>query len=224
MEFPWVYGIASMVIAYLIGSIPTSVWWGRAFYGVDVRQHGSHNAGATNTFRVLGPKAGIPVLLVDILKGFVPVRLLPNLTHLEPDTAPWMWFRVALVGAAVIGHLYPVFARFKGGKGVATSLGGVLAVHPGAAAICVVVFAVVFYLWRYVSLGSLCAALAFPLAVILIYKEFSAVKIGFALVLCLLVFYTHRENIGRLIRGEENRMTLAGRRTPSNDTPGQDRP
>ena len=212
MDFPWVYGIAAMVIAYLIGSIPTSVWWGKAFFAVDVREYGSRNAGATNTFRVLGAKAGVPVLIIDILKGFLPVRLLPNLTDLEPDTAPWMWLRIALVGAAVIGHLYPVFAGFKGGKGVATSLGGVLAVHPGAAAICVLVFAVVFFLSRYVSLGSLSAAVAFPLAVILIYKEFSAVKIGFAVVLCLLVFYTHRENIGRLLRGEENRMSLAARR------------
>jgi acyl phosphate:glycerol-3-phosphate acyltransferase len=215
MDFPWVYGTIAMAIAYLVGSIPTSVWWGRAFFGMDVREHGSRNAGATNTFRVLGPKAGVPVLLIDILKGFLPVRLLPNFTELEPDTAPWMWFRVALVGAAVIGHLYPVFAGFKGGKGVATSLGGVLAVHPGAAAICVAVFAVVFLLSRYVSLGSLCAAIAFPLAVIVVYKEFSAVKIGFAVVLCLLVFYTHRENIGRLLRGEENRMSLAGRRDRS---------
>ncbi|MBX2971695.1 MAG: glycerol-3-phosphate 1-O-acyltransferase PlsY [Flavobacteriales bacterium] len=221
MDFPWVYGIASVLIAYLIGSIPTSVWWGRAFFGVDVREHGSRNAGATNTFRVLGPKAGVPVLLIDILKGFLPVRLLPNFTDLEPDTAPWMWFRVALVGAAVIGHLYPVFAGFKGGKGVATSLGGVLAVHPGAAAICVLVFAVVFLLSRYVSLGSLCAAVAFPLAVVLVYKEFSPVKIGFAVVLCLLVFYTHRENIGRLLRGEENRMSLAGGRTHPHETQGR---
>lgn len=212
MEFPWVYGIASMVIAYLVGSVPTSVWWGRAFFGLDVREHGSRNAGATNTFRVLGAKAGVPVLLIDILKGFLPVRVLPNFTELVPDTAPWMWFRLALIGASVVGHLYPVFAGFKGGKGVATSLGGVLAVHPGAAAICMAVFAVVFLLSRYVSLGSLCAAVAFPLALTLIYKELSPVKIGFAVLLCLLVFYTHRENIGRLVRGQENRMSLAGRR------------
>lgn len=215
MEFPWVYGIAAMIIAYLFGSIPTSVLWGRAFYGTDVRQHGSRNAGATNTFRVLGWRAGVPVLLIDIAKGFIPVRILPNFTELEPDTAPWMWLRVALVLAAVIGHLYPVFAGFKGGKGVATSLGGVLAVHPGAAGICVIVFALVFLLSKYVSLGSLSAAVAFPLAVSLIYGETSAVKIGFAIALCLLVFYTHRENIGRLLRGEENRMTLAGRSGPS---------
>lgn len=210
MEFPWTYAALALIAAYLCGSIPTSVWWGKAFFGVDVRQHGSRNAGATNTFRVLGWRAGVPVLLIDILKGFLPVRLLPNFTDLQPDTGPWMWFRIALVLAAVVGHLYPVFAGFKGGKGVATSLGGVLAVHPGAAAICVAVFAVVFLLSRYVSLGSLCAALAFPLAVALIYNEDSPVKVGFAITLCLLVFFTHRENIGRLLRGEENRMDLAG--------------
>jgi glycerol-3-phosphate acyltransferase PlsY len=211
MEFPWVYGSLAMALAYLCGSVPTSVWWGRAFFGLDVREHGSRNAGATNTFRVLGPKAGVPVLLIDILKGFLPVRLLPNLSELQPDTAPWMWLRVGLVIATVIGHLYPVFAGFRGGKGVATSLGGILAVHPGAAAVCVAAFAVVFLATRYVSLSSLTAALAFPLSVVLIWREASPIKVGFAIVLCLLVFYTHRENIGRLLRGQENRLDLAGR-------------
>jgi glycerol-3-phosphate acyltransferase PlsY len=214
MEFPWVYSIVAVVIAYLFGSIPTSVWWGRAFHGIDVREHGSRNAGATNTFRVLGWRSGVPVLLVDIAKGFVPVRLLPNFSGLEPDSPPWMWLRVTLVIAAVVGHLYPVFSGFRGGKGVATSLGGILAVHPGAAAICVGVFTLVFLLTRYVSLGSLCAALAFPLAVALLYQETSAIKVGFAITLCLLVFFTHRQNIGRLLRGEENRMRLAGRSGP----------
>ncbi|MCC7501944.1 MAG: glycerol-3-phosphate 1-O-acyltransferase PlsY [Flavobacteriales bacterium] len=199
-----------MIAAYLCGSIPTSVWWGRAFHGVDVREHGSKNAGATNTFRVLGAKAGVPVLLIDILKGFLPVRLIPNFSGLEPDSGPWMWFRVALVMASVVGHLYPVFAGFRGGKGVATSLGGILAVHPGAAGVCVLVFAVVFALSRYVSLGSICAALSYPLAVLLIFHESSPVKIGFAILLCLMVFYTHRQNIDRLLKGEENRMSLPG--------------
>ena len=211
MSFLWIYSMAAMVLAYLFGSIPSSVWWGRFFHGVDVREHGSRNAGATNTFRVLGWRSGVPVLILDILKGFLPVRLLPNFSGLEADSAPWMWLRIALVVATVIGHLYPVFAGFKGGKGVATSLGGILAVHPGAAGICIAVFAAVFLLSRYVSLGSLCAALAFPLAVTLLFQETNPVKIGFAIALCLMVFYTHRENIGRLFRGEENRMTLAGR-------------
>lgn len=211
MDFPWAYSGAAVVVSYLCGSIPTSVWWGKAFYGVDVREHGSRNAGATNTFRVLGPKAGIPVLLIDVLKGFLPVRVLPNFSGLAVDGPEWMWLRVALVLAAVVGHLYPVFARFKGGKGVATSLGGVLAVHPGAAGVCVVVFVVVFLLRNYVSLASLCAALAFPLALVLLFRETSPVKVWFSIVLCVLVFYTHRQNIGRLLRGEENRMRLAGR-------------
>ncbi|HOZ40151.1 MAG: glycerol-3-phosphate 1-O-acyltransferase PlsY [Flavobacteriales bacterium] len=210
MSFPWIYSVAAVMVAYLFGSIPSSVWWGRFFHGIDVREHGSRNAGATNTFRVLGWRAGVPVLMLDIAKGFLPVRILPNFSGLEPDTAPWMWLRVALVLATVVGHLYPVFAGFKGGKGVATSLGGVLAVHPGAAAICVAVFALVFLLSRYVSLGSLSAAIAFPLAMAMVFHETSVVKVGFAVVLCVMVFYTHRENIGRLLRGEENRMDLAG--------------
>ncbi|MBL8010875.1 MAG: glycerol-3-phosphate 1-O-acyltransferase PlsY [Flavobacteriales bacterium] len=211
MDFPWVYGAFSVVLAYLFGSIPTAVWWGRAFHGIDVREHGSRNAGATNTFRVLGPRAGVPVLLIDVLKGFLPVRVLPNLSGLEVDGEGWMWLRVVLVLATVLGHLYPVFAGFRGGKGVATSLGGVLAVHPGAALICVAAFVVVFSLSRYVSLGSMTAAVAYPLAVVLVFHESSPVKVGFAVLLCLLVLYTHRQNIGRLWRGEENRMDLAGR-------------
>jgi acyl phosphate:glycerol-3-phosphate acyltransferase len=211
MEFPWVYGIASMIMAYLCGSVPTSVWWGRAFHGIDVREHGSHNAGATNTFRVLGPNAGIPVLIIDVLKGFLPVRVLPNFSGLEPYSEAWMILRVALVLATVVGHLYPVFAGFRGGKGIATSLGGVLAVHPGSALVCIGVFAVVFLLKHFVSLASLCAALAFPAAVMLIFQEPSDVLRGFAIVLCALVFFTHRQNIGRLWRGEEQRMRIAGR-------------
>lgn len=207
----WAFSSLALVVSYLCGSIPTSVWWGKGFYDVDIREHGSHNAGATNTFRVLGPRAGIPVLLIDIAKGFLPVRLLPNFSALDPNSDDWMWLRVALVLAAVIGHLYPVFARFKGGKGVATSLGGVLAVHPGAAVICVAVFAIVFTWRRFVSLASLFAAFSFPLSVILVFHETNGVKIGFAIVLCLIVFWTHRTNIGRLVRGEENRMKLSTR-------------
>ena len=206
-----VYLTFGAIAAYLMGSIPTSVWWGKKFFGIDVRQHGSHNAGATNTFRVLGPKAGVPVLAIDILKGFLPVRVIPNFSGLVVDSPEWMWLRIALVLAAVIGHLYPVFAGFKGGKGVATSLGGILAVHPGAAGICIAVFALVFLFTRYVSFSSLCAALAFPLSVVLVFQEPAPVKVGFAIVLCLMVFWTHRTNIDRLIKGEEKRMSLAGR-------------
>ncbi len=205
------YGITAMAISYLCGSVPSSVWWGKAFYGVDVREHGSHNAGATNTFRVLGPKAGIPVLLIDVLKGFLPVRLLPFWSGMEPYSDAWTMLRVLLVLAAVVGHLYPVFAGFRGGKGIATSLGGVLAIHPGSALLCVIVFFVVFGLTRYVSLASLTAALVFPLSITFIFHEPSLVLRWFAVVLCGIVFFTHRQNIARLLKGNENRMNLGGR-------------
>jgi acyl phosphate:glycerol-3-phosphate acyltransferase len=211
MDGNWSFSLLAMGVSYLCGSIPTSVWWGKAFFDVDIREHGSHNAGATNTFRVLGPRAGIPVLLIDIAKGFLPVRVLPNFSSMEVNSDDWMWLRVGLVLAAVIGHLYPVFAKFKGGKGVATSLGGLLAVHPGAAVICIGVFAVVFAWRKYVSLASLTAALAFPISMLLVWHETNEVKIGFSIVLCLIVFWTHRTNIGRLMRGEENRMKLSTR-------------
>lgn len=211
MGFPWIYGVTAMGIAYLCGSVPTAVWWGKGFFNIDVREHGSHNAGATNTFRVLGPKAGVPVLMVDVLKGFLPVRLLPLWSGLEPYSDAWTLLRVMLVLAAVVGHLYPIFAGFRGGKGIATSLGGVLAVHPGSALICIVVFFTVFLISRYVSLGSLCAALVFPVAVILLYREQSEVLRIFSIVLCVMVFYTHRHNIVRLWKKQENRMDLFGR-------------
>lgn len=207
------YGITAMAISYLCGSIPSSVWWGKWFHGVDVRQHGSRNAGATNTFRVLGPKAGLPVLLLDVLKGFLPVRLLPVWSGAEPYSDAWTLLRVLLVSAAVLGHLYPVFAGFRGGKGIATSLGGVLAIHPGSALACIIVFFLVFIASRYVSLASLAAAIMFPLAVNYIFHEPSLVMRCFALLLAAVVFYTHRQNIGRLLNGKENRMDLLGRST-----------
>lgn len=210
MDFPWMYGLTALVIAYLCGSVPSSVWWGKAFFGVDVRDHGSHNAGATNTFRVLGPKAGVPVLFLDVLKGFLPVRLLPFWSGAEQYSDAWTLLRVLLALAAVVGHLYPVFAGFRGGKGIATSLGGVLAIHPGSALLCMAVFFMVFLATRYVSLASLAAAVTFPLGVMLVFAEPSLVLRGFAVVLCLVVFFTHRHNIGRLVKGNENRMTLGG--------------
>lgn len=214
MDIHWVYAFGAMVLSYLCGSIPTSVWWGKAFFGIDVREHGSHNAGATNTFRVLGPKAGIPVLLIDMLKGFAPVRVLAWWSGLQDDSADFTWLRVGMALAAVIGHLYPVFAGFRGGKGVATSFGGILALHRGSALICLGVFAIVYSATRYVSLSSLCAAVAFPIVVLLLAHEDHFVLQGFSIVICLIVFWTHRTNIGRLLKGTENRMRFTGGTSP----------
>ena len=214
MDAHWVYALIAIVLSYLCGSIPTSVWWGRAFFGVDVREHGSKNAGATNTFRVLGVKAGLPVLLIDMMKGFAPVRVLAWWSGLEDGSADFTWLRVCMALAAVIGHLYPVFAGFRGGKGVATSFGGILALHRGIALICLAVFLVVYLLSKYVSLGSLCAAFVFPFAVLLLAKDDHFVFQGFSIAICALVFWTHRTNINRLLRGEESRMRLTGGTSP----------
>lgn len=196
------------VIAYLLGSIPTAVWIGRAKYGLDVREHGSKNAGATNTFRVLGKKAGLTVLFVDILKGFF-ASFVPFLAHVG------MWgsehlINVQLVAslAAVVGHVLPIFANFKGGKGVATSLGVIIGVHPPAAGILIIVFIAVFITSKYVSLGAICASLSFPFTLYFLFGVRSIWLMSFAIVLASTVIFVHRKNINRLLNGNENKMNL----------------
>ncbi len=154
-----------IVAAYLLGSIPTSVWIGKIFYGTDVREHGSGNAGATNTFRVLGAKAAVPVLIVDILKGFAAVKL-ALLSNINPVSDVWVNFKITLAIAALLGHIFPVFVGFRGGKGVATLLGGVIAIAPLSAAAAVAVFILVLTTTRYVSLSSMLAGVSFPFTVL----------------------------------------------------------
>ena len=205
-----------IVIAYLLGSIPSAVWIGRKFYGIDVREHGSHNAGATNTLRVLGPRAALPVFGIDILKGFVAVTL-SHLTRYD-DPAYIAQFgndalfnlKIALVAAAVIGHILPIFANFKGGKGVATLTGAVLGVYPAAVLLCLVVFIIVFASTHYVSAGSMSAGIAFPIFVIGFFGERSISLIIFSCLIALLLLYTHRKNIRRLIDHTESKIYLRG--------------
>ncbi len=207
--------ITTTVIAYLLGSVPTAVWYGQAFYGVDIRKHGSGNAGATNTFRTLGKRAGTIVLLVDVLKGYTATILATILEylHVMPAEDVMAW-KLVFGLVAVIGHLYPVFAEFKGGKGVATLLGMILAIHPEMAAVCIGIFLLVVIASQYVSLGSLLAALAFPVLLLLqIFGEReSPLLIVFGFVVFLIVALTHQKNIGRLWRGQESRTVLFGRR------------
>ncbi|MCK8491858.1 MULTISPECIES: glycerol-3-phosphate 1-O-acyltransferase PlsY [Spirosoma] len=199
------------VVAYLLGSIPTAVWYGLGFFGVDVRQHGSGNAGATNTFRVLGKRAGTIVMLVDVLKGYTAAIMANLLWYLDVITQnEIMTFEIVFGLVAVIGHLYPIFAGFKGGKGVASLLGMVLAIHPEMALLCIGIFLLVVIASQYVSLGSILAALAFP--VLLLLRVFgekeSPLLIVFGFVVFLMVVLTHQKNIGRLMRGQENRTVL----------------
>lgn len=196
------------IFAYFLGSIPTAVWIGKKWHGLDVREHGSKNAGATNTFRVLGKKPGIIVLLIDIFKGTLataaPVLFIPipgNEEHL---------MNIQLLSAicAVIGHLYPIFAGFRGGKGVATSLGVIIGMQPIAALCCLIVFLVVFITSKYVSLGAMAAALTFPMVTYFFLKITYLPFLTFAVLLCSLVLFSHRKNIERLRKGEENKMNL----------------
>ncbi len=201
------YFILFSVIAYLLGSIPSAVWIGKSFHNIDVREHGSKNAGATNTFRVLGKKAGIIVLLMDVLKGFIAVTL--PVFFLKEDQSNSLIQMQLLAGVAVfLGHLFPVFAQFKGGKGVATSLGIIVAIHPPAAGLCLAIFLVVFISSQFVSLGAMSAALFFPISVIFIFKEESIYQIVFSIVIGITVIATHKKNIIRIINGVENKMNL----------------
>lgn len=198
------------IVAYLLGSIPSAVWVGKARYNIDVREHGSKNAGATNTFRVLGKKPGIVVLSIDIIKGalatFLPVIVLNSNLRIENEHIIQIQILAAVF--AVVGHVFPIFAQFKGGKGVATSLGVIIGLQPLAALVCVVLFLIVFILFQFVSLGAIVAALSFPLVIRFIIQEDSNWLFCFSILLSFLVIFAHRKNIGRLMKGEEAKMNL----------------
>ena len=193
-----------VLAAYLIGSMPWSVWIGRLFYGVDVRDYGSGNAGATNTMRVLGTKPGLAVLILDALKGFMAVKL----AVLFPAYAGDIELMVILGVCSVVGHIFPVFANFKGGKGIATLLGMIIAIHTGAALIAIATFMVFFLSFRIVSLSSILAALSFPVWLIFRYHEHSKILVLFAFAMVFLVLITHQKNIERLLNGKERRISL----------------
>jgi acyl phosphate:glycerol-3-phosphate acyltransferase len=194
-------------IAYLIGSIPTALLISRHFFGIDIRDYGSGNMGATNTFRVLGSKYGTIVMVFDILKGMLAVALfnfLPHYLHNEWDRTNLM---VGLGLGAVLGHIFPIFADFKGGKGVATLFGMILAVQPVIAASCVGVFLLVLFLTRYVSLSSILAGIALPICVLWIWNDVVIYRIFAVLVACLVIL-THQKNIVKLLRGNESRVPI----------------
>lgn len=204
--------VATFLLAYLLGAIPTALWVGRLFYHLDIRQHGSGNSGATNTFRVLGKRAGTGVLTFDILKGFVASFLAYALLRAgRIDAFDVIRFQLALGLTAALGHIYSVFAGFKGGKGVATLLGVVLGVAPLPALGCVLIFLTVLWFSSFVSLSSMVSAVAFPGLVALLGPR-DPLLIGFGILVATLVVYTHRQNIGRLRAGTENRVDPFGRR------------
>jgi glycerol-3-phosphate acyltransferase PlsY len=204
--------ILALAAAYLLGSIPTAVWIGKAFYGIDVREFGSGNAGATNTFRVLGKKAGIPVLIIDMLKGWLAVSLAWLVSAAPPDTQPFVNLEIVLGVASVLGHIFPVFAGFRGGKGIATMFGVVLAVHPWACLMASGVFLLVFLAFNYVSLGSISAGISFPLFIITVFGgQVVPSMVVFSVLVAILILITHQKNIERLLRRQESKIRLIKR-------------
>lgn len=212
-----IYSILGLLGAYLFGSIPTAVWIGQAFYGIDVREYGSGNAGATNTFRVLGKKAGISVMFIDIFKGWTATNLvyLIGLSVTGPqNSVQFVNYQLALGITAVMGHLFPVFAGFRGGKGIATLCGMILAVHLHAALLCILVFVIVLSISKYVSLSSILAGFTFPLSVIFVFPSSVKAVVLYGMCICVLILITHQKNIERLLKGKESKVNLFKRNQP----------
>ncbi len=199
-----------IICAYLIGSIPTALIISKKYFGIDIRDYGSGNMGATNTFRVLGKKYGTIVMCSDILKGMLAVGLfylmpsyLQHINSLERTN-----FMIGLGLSAVLGHVFPIWANFKGGKGVATLFGMIVAIQPLIALSCVAVFLLVLFLTRYVSLSSILAGIMLPISVLWIWNEHEPLYRLFALLVAVLIILTHQKNIGKLLKGMENRVPI----------------
>lgn len=199
-----------IILAYCIGSIPTALIVSRLFFGIDIRDYGSGNMGATNTFRVLGSKYGTYVMVVDMLKGVAAVKLFLLLPYYTDPihSVDRMNLQIGLGLAAVVGHIFPLWADFKGGKGVATLFGMVLAIQPDVALACVGVFLLVLYTTRFVSLSSIFAGVAFAVFILYIFDYHETLYRIFAVSVALLVLLTHQKNIGRLLRGNESKAGI----------------
>ncbi len=209
---PWLWNAVILLIAYLLGSIPNAVWIGKLFFDTDVREHGSNNAGSTNAIRVLGYKAGLPVLFLDILKGFLAVKLIYFTFYYIPATGEYINFQLLLGLAVIIGHIFPVFANFRGGKGVATLIGVILAIDPVSTLICIGVFLITLILTKYVSLSSMIAGLSFPILVIVVFNTTTSSLVIFSLIVFILLLFTHQKNIERLVRREESKANFLFKR------------
>ena len=197
-----------IILAYLIGSVPTSVWVSKFFFDIDIRDYGSGNAGATNTYRVLGPKWGTIVMVTDMLKGIIAVKLALLLPEYADSEVNLQNLQTGLGRAAVIGHIFPIWADFRGGKGVATLFGLVLGISPWTALSCVGIFMLVLYLTRFVSLSSILASIAFPIFILVIFNVDNPAYRVFAIAVALMVLLTHQKNIGRLLRGSESKVPI----------------
>ncbi|MES2478611.1 MAG: glycerol-3-phosphate 1-O-acyltransferase PlsY [Bacteroidota bacterium] len=203
--------ILLVVLAYLLGSVSTAVMVSKRFYGIDIREHGSGNAGATNTFRVLGKNAGVIVMIADILKGFLAVKL-SIFSYYTWTSEPFVNLQVILGIAAVLGHIFPIWSGFRGGKGIATLFGMILGIQPLVAVSLVGVFMLMLLATRYVSLSSISASIAFPLLILFIFREPELSYKIFAIGTAALVVLTHHKNISRLLTGSESKVPIFKKR------------
>lgn len=190
----------------MLGSIPTAVWVGKSFHGIDVREHGSGNAGATNTIRVLGWRTGIPVLIVDVIKGWAAASLPVWFSSATASPEAVINYQILTGVIAIIGHIFPLFAGFRGGKGVATTFGFLLALNLPVTLICLGIFLLVLLLSGYVSLSSISAGIAFPILVFTLFESPSELFRYFSIIIAVALVVTHQKNIVRLIRGEEKKF------------------
>ncbi len=205
-----------VILAYLIGSIPTSVWVSKSVFKFDIRDYGSGNAGATNSFRVLGAKWGSFVMFVDVLKGVIATSLYIIIPYYLTNELARTNFMIILGLAAVVGHIFPIWAGFRGGKGVATILGMALAIQPAVALLCLVVFAFTLLTTRFVSLSSMLAGVAFMILILFIFDEKETLYRLFAIIVAFMVIVTHQKNITRLLNGTENKVPLFRKKNKSN--------
>jgi glycerol-3-phosphate acyltransferase PlsY len=197
--------ILSIIVAYLIGSFPAAYVFGKVLKNIDIREYGSGNVGATNVFRTVGRIPGIIVLVIDFLKGLLVVTIIPViLARFMPDEILPAYVYILLGAAVIAGHIWTIFLKFKGGKGVATTAGVMAGLAPLLMAACLLVWIVVFAVWRYVSLASIIAATALPIFAVFSGKSLSLVI--FCSILCIVGIYSHRSNIRRLIRGKEKKL------------------
>lgn len=213
----WLAIFAIMIAAYLLGSIPSAVWIGKKYYGIDIREHGSKNAGTTNMLRVLGKRAALPVFIIDYFKGYCAVMLTALMRYDDAITDAWIInLRIIATACVVLGHIFPIFAGFKGGKGVATLLGAGTGIYAPILVLCFGVWCVIFAIWHYVSLASMVAGCCYPLFVIIFSTmtydnaaPFESVPfIIFSWVVAILLVWTHRKNITRLMDGTESKIYL----------------
>lgn len=205
--------IAGGVVAYLMGSFSSAVWIGKWFYNTDVRTQGSGNAGATNTFRVLGTKAGIIVMVIDIIKAWGAVMLAHLFACDRLSDSQLVDYQIALGASAVMGHVFPLFTGFKGGKGVASLVGVIIAMYsPYIILIVFAWFVMVFIITKYVSLASISGSILFAVLAIFVFHEQNSYLIALAALIAVFVPLTHRKNIGRLLKGEENKLSFRKKR------------